>query len=259
MSAAEAAAILVRHWRDGSKTPGLPDALRPRDRREGYAIQAEFAAAVPGPLPGWKIAATSSGGQRHIGVEGPIAGRVLPGTLLAPGATIALGANAMRVAEPEFAFRLGTALPARAAPYSEAELLAAIASLHLSIEIPDSRYSVVTEAGGAQIIAENACAHQFIFGPAVSADWRALYLAAHRVHATIGTRFEREGFGRNVLGHPITALTWLANELSGLGLGLEPGHIVTTGTCMIPPEIEPGDAVRFDYGVLGSIGCCFTA
>ena len=47
------------------------------------------------------------------------------------------------------------------------------------------------------------------------------------------------------------ALTWIANELSSLGVPLASGQVVTTGTCVKPLEIEAGDEVMVDYGVLG--------
>ena len=56
-----------------------------------------------------------------------------------------------------------------------------------------------------------------------------------------------------MLGDPRIALTWLANELSALGLTLGSGKTVTTGTCMVPLEIQPGDRVTADFGALGSI------
>ncbi len=65
--------------------------------------------------------------------------------------------------------------------------------------------------------------------------------------------------GANVLGHPMIALTWLANELSALGVTLKSGQVVTTGTCLKPLEIEPGDKVVVDYGVLGRVECSFPA
>ena len=37
------------------------------------------------------------------------------------------------------------------------------------------------------------------------------------------------GHGKNVLGDPRVALTWLANELRGLGIPLRAGEVVTTG------------------------------
>ncbi len=49
------------------------------------------------------------------------------------------------------------------------------------------------------------------------------------------------------------ALTWLANELRELGIGLRSGQVVTTGTCMTPLELVAGDRVRADFGALGSV------
>ena len=49
------------------------------------------------------------------------------------------------------------------------------------------------------------------------------------------------GHGKNVLGDPRVALTWLANELRQLGVTLKAGQIVTTGTCHPPLPIQSGD------------------
>jgi 2-keto-4-pentenoate hydratase len=56
-----------------------------------------------------------------------------------------------------------------------------------------------------------------------------------------------------VLGDPLIALTWLANELSSLGIALQAGEVVTTGTCVTPLPIEPGDQVIADFGPLGKV------
>jgi 2-keto-4-pentenoate hydratase len=236
----------------------LPSRLRPASRAEGYAIQAEIEAATAKPLFGWKIAATSVAGQQHIGVDGPLAGRLLAERVYRDGAAIKLGANRMRAAECEFAFRMGRDLPPRERPYKRDEVLNAVADLHLAIEVPDSRYVDFVTAGGPQIIADNACAHLFVLGPLAPPIWRELDLAAHRVVAKVGSRYEREGVGANVLGHPLTALTWIANELSAMGVTLASGQVVTTGTCMKPLEIEPDDRVMADYGVLGRVECSFS-
>jgi len=54
-----------------------------------------------------------------------------------------------------------------------------------------------------------------------------------------------------VLGDPRVALAWLANELRALGITLSRGQTVTTGTCFKPLELEPGDVVVADLGVIG--------
>ncbi|MCU0987115.1 MAG: fumarylacetoacetate hydrolase family protein [Acetobacteraceae bacterium] len=254
----EASALLVRHWREGTVLDALPEALRPASRADGYAIQAHLEALSAKPLWGWKIAATSTAGQRHIGVDGPLAGRLLAEMVHADGATLPFGANRMRVAEVEFAFRMGRSLPPRAAPYALEEVLEAVSVLHLAIEVPDSRYRDFASVGAAQLIADNACAHQFVLGPEAPALWRGLDLAAHRVTGRVTGRLTREGIGANVLGDPRIALTWLANELSRVGETLAAGQVVTTGTCLIPLEVSPGDAVTADYGALGRMGVRFS-
>jgi 2-keto-4-pentenoate hydratase len=71
------------------------------------------------------------------------------------------------------------------------------------------------------------------------------------------SRYRREGSGAAVLGDPRVALTWLANELSGIGETARAGQVVITGTCMASLEIQEGDRVRVDFGVLGSVACRF--
>ncbi len=250
-----AADSLYDLWQQGRRTDTLPDGLIPGDRSEGYAIQALLAARSDKPIYGWKIAATSSAGQAHINVDGPLAGRLLAERVFASGSTRPFGANHMAVAEAEFAFRMGQDLPARSTSYSQEEVLAAVDSLHPAIEIPDSRIIDFTKVGAAQLIADNACAHEFVLGAEAPASWRSMDLAAHEVQLTIksaeGPEVVREGRGANVLGGPLIALTWLANELSQIGVTLESGQVVTTGTCVAPPPIGPHDSITAEFGALG--------
>jgi 2-keto-4-pentenoate hydratase len=250
--------LLVRHWREGTTLPVLPEPLRPSTRVEGYAIQSRLERHSAQPLFGWKIAATSTAGQQHIGVDGPLAGRLLAETVFADGAAVPLGASRMRVAEAEFAFRIGRSLPPRAAPYTTAEVLDAATALHLAIEVPDSRFADFATVGAAQLIADNACAYRFVLGPEAPATWRGTDLVEHRVVGTVAGRLERDGCGANVLGDPRVALTWLANELSAHGVTLAAGQVVTTGTCLVPLPVGPGDAVSADFGALGRVKVRFT-
>lgn len=207
---------------------------------------------------GWKIAATSAAGQRHIGVDGPLAGRLLNGQVMDGGASVSLAGTQMGVAEPEFAFRMGRDLPPRERVYDPSEVLAAVDTLHPAIEIPDSRFDDFVHAGGPQLIADNACAHLFVLGAPAGVAWRNVDLSAHAVHARIEGRYARSGQGANVLGGPHLALTWIANELSALGITLRAGQVITTGTCMPPLEIAPGDHLVVDFGSIGSVDARFT-
>lgn len=253
---AAASNVLSEHWRAGTKLGALDSAMRPRDRAEGYAVQAGLEKTSREKLFGWKIAATSEAGQKHINVAGPLAGRILAETVIADGGTASMKGIEMRVAEPEFAFRMARDLAPRATPYSVREVLEAAGTLHPAIEIPDSRFTDFTSAGEAQLIADNACAHLFVLGPATSADWRAIDLVEHR--PTITLRGERYiGHGKNVLGDPRVALAWCANELRALGITLHAGEVVTTGTCHPPLPIQAGDVFAADFGAIGKVSVKF--
>jgi 2-keto-4-pentenoate hydratase len=253
----EAASRTLRdHWRAGTKLATLEASQRPRDRAEAYAIQAQLENHSATSLFGWKIAATSEAGQKHINVDGPMAGRILSETVIADGGTASMTGNEMRVAEPEFAFGMATDLPPRLSRYSVQEVLDAVATLHPAIEIPDSRFADFVSAGFAQIIADNACAHLFVLGAPTATNWRVLDLVEEKPVITLrGQHFT--GHGRNVLGDPRIALTWLANELSQLNLTLRAGQIVTTGTCHPPLPIRSGDAVEADFGPIGRVSVSF--
>lgn len=258
-NAQKASDLIWQHWQSGTVMDGLPPNLKPATRAEGYAIQAHLESRSPKPLAGWKIAATSTAGQQHIGVDGPIAGRLLAEFLHPDGATVSVASNRMRVAEPEFAFRFGGNLAPRSEPYTVVEVMAAVSDLHLAIELPDSRYADFARAGGPSLIAEAACACDLVVGGAVPADWRALDLSKHPVMGQVQGRFDREGSGGNVLGDPRVALVWLVNELSDLGVGIKAGDLVTTGASVPPLEIVPGDYVLADFGVLGRVAVAIAA
>jgi 2-keto-4-pentenoate hydratase len=250
--------VLWQQRQDGTVIDALPLALCPQDHAQGHAIQAELPRVAGQAVIGWKIAATSVAGQQHINVSGPLAGRILSGFVFDPNVPLSLTGNRMRVAEPEFAFCMGASLAPQTTAYSVADVLAHVASLHPAFEIPDSRYSVFTNVGQAQLIADNACCGVFAFGAAAPNAWRTLDLPTHPVASVVraadgSTRLTRQGVGAAALGDPRVALTWLVNELSALGVPLEAGQFVSTGTCMQPLAIEPGDQVEADYGVLGTM------
>lgn len=255
--ARQAAGRLLDAWRTATPIDALPAEVRPASRADGYRIQQAVLAASGERAWGWKIAATSRAGQQHIGVDGPLGGRLFASQIDAPGAEVSLTGNRMRVAEIEFAFRMARELAPQSRPYGRDEVLQAVDALLPSIEVPDSRLTIVEQAGAPQLIADNACAWRFVPGAPAPASWREADLAAWRVNTRVGTRYQREGLGSNVLGDPCAALVWLVNELSAQGIAVEAGQVITTGTCVAPLQVEPGDHVAADFGTLGQVDIRF--
>jgi 2-keto-4-pentenoate hydratase len=253
-AAFEAAEFLQRLCDRSERVDALPEALRPRNRGEGYAVQSVLESRSTSPLFGWKLAATSKAGQDHIRVDAPLVGRLFREQVIADGANYcALERNLMRVAELEFAFRFARDITPREDPWSTATALAEVETLHPAIELPDSRFNRYESVGAPQLIADNACAHCFVLGKAAPDGWRTLDLSKHEPWGCIDGKHFRKGSGSNVLGDPCLALVWFLDEASRYRITVRAGEIVTTGTCLQPIPIAPGTIVSGDFGVLGTV------
>jgi 2-keto-4-pentenoate hydratase len=256
--AQEAAEHLWSAWRERRLIAALPEPCRPRNLEEGYAVQAAMESLCDGGRLGWKIAATSRDGQRHIGVSEPLAGRLFERFAHPDGAVLPAGHLHMKVAEAEFAFRFARDLPPRGSDYGVAEVLDAVDRLHLAIEVPDSRYVDFAAIGAPQLVADDSCACYFVLGPAAPANWRELDLSRHPVSVLRNDAPAGDGSGANVLGDPRLALAWLVNDCARRGVDLRAGEVVTTGTCVKPVPIAPGDRILADFGSLGAVRVSFT-
>lgn len=257
ISSNKAAEILWRKRLAQGRLSALPADCKPATLDEGYAVQDAMATLAGQPIFGWKIATTSTAGQKHIGVTEPLAGRLFADFVLRDGASLPAAPLQMRVIEAEFAFRMGRDLDTRAAVYEMDEVCAAIADLHLAIEIPDARFEPFDNIGPAQIAADDAFAAWFVLGSKVE-GWADLDLPTQPVRVWKNGKVAAEGTGANALGDPRLALTWLANERSKRGGGLKAGEIITTGTCITPLEIAPGDAIVAEFTGLGRVSVTLT-
>jgi len=244
-------------WQNRDCADELPAQSRPATRQEGYAIQALLESRSKYPIFGWKIAATSSAGQSHIGVSGPMAGRLLKERTHSDGEKISIDQCLMKVAEAEFAFRIKSDLPPKGKPYTVKEVLDAVGGLHPAMEIPDSRFNKFAEVGEAQLIADNACAHEFVLGHSAQDTWKTIDLITHNVELRATNARLETGQGSNVLGDPRVALTWLVNELFDIGTYVKRNQIITTGTTTNPIQISPGSEAIADFGELGSVSAKF--
>jgi len=250
-----AADCLRQAWQTRSVIDAWPIGVQPLDRAWAYPVQNALFAAAKGTHLGWKIAATSSAGQKHIGVSAPLAGRLMRERCHADGAHVDMQRNRMRVAEAEFAFRMGRDVTAPAGhKLSLGAVLDAVSAVHLAIELPDSRFADFAHMGEASLIADFACACDVVMGPQAQADVRTWDFAEHAVSVLIDGHTVAQGRGANVLGDPRWALAWLAQELCDHGDHLRAGDWVITGTCVTPVPIAPGQDVRCDFGVLGAVG-----
>ncbi len=248
-----AAELIRSYWSSGDAIDYIKGDLWPDTVEEGYAIQSLIAKLRGEPVVGWKIAATAIAGRDHINVDRPLAGRLFPSICHEDGAVLPFGRNRMAVAEVEFVFKLGADLPPKKLPYSEDEVAASIQSLHPGLELPDSRFRDFTLPGTAGLIADNACACNFVLGAATTREFDLRSLAEHPTTLTINDEQVTSGQGSDALDGPLNAMVWIANTLSDLGIGLTAGQFVTTGVTGMPSPIKVGDTIKADLGIYGCV------
>lgn len=223
----------------------LDDAYDAQDAYVARMLAAEAASPV-----GWKIGLTSAPMQRMCGIDQPVAGVVLDRRAHASGTTVERARYGRMGLEFEICIRLAEDLPARPAPYSAAEVAAAVDSVASAIEIVDDRNCDYAALDVRSLIADNAWNAGVVLG-----DWAPVPadLAGCEGIVTLDGAEVDRGFGRDVLGTPLAPLEWLANHLSARGRGLRKNELVMTGSLVSTRFPDRPGRHRFDVRGVGAV------
>lgn len=198
---------------------------------------------------GAKLGLTSRAKQRDVGVHEPLYGWLTASLDLDPGTPLDLSAVGQPRVEPEIAFRLGEDL--EGAHVNAVRVLAATEWVAPSLEVLDSRYCDYRFTL-VDVVADNASSGRYLVG-GVPRDPAELDLRL------VGCVLERNGVleataaGAACLGHPATAVAWLARALAARGTGLAAGSVVISGGLTAAVAVGPGDVVTADFDRLGSV------
>jgi 2-keto-4-pentenoate hydratase len=256
----EAARLLANARLGRVRFAGLPDGRRPKDEAEAYAIQdalhAKLMAAGRGALVGYKIGCTTAVMQRFLGIDNPCAGGVLEqGVQRREGSFCQ--ADFLRVGvECEIAVALAHDLPASGAPYDRDKVGEAVGACMAAIEVVDDRYEDYRTLDPLTLVADDFFHAGCVLGEPVT-NWRKVDLPAVRGHMTINGAAVGSGQGRDVLGHPLAALAWLANLRAAHGKPLRAAAFVLLGSVVETRWLEPGDRVQIAIEGLGTASATF--
>jgi 2-keto-4-pentenoate hydratase len=223
--------------------PGL-GALAPADEAAAWAIQREVLRRLGGTIGGYKCATPASAPPSAAlldarGITGSPASWPVP-----DGRRIGI--------ETEIAFRLGRDLPARAAPYTLAEVSEAIAACFPAVELVASRYADIKAVALNENMADNIAHAGLVCGADVP-GWRSHDLGDLMVRQSCGGQVQVEKRGGNPAGDPLLSLTRLANHLQAFGLHLQAGQVVTTGSWTGLIWVEGGQRVVGGFDGLGEV------
>ena len=238
------------------REPDLPEALRPKTEAEAGAIWSAILDANTQPIVGWKIGATADAAQKAMGLAGPFVGFLTADMIDKNGVTYQHADMLGPIVESEYAFRMSADLPPKAEPYTRAEVEAAVGSLIVGFEIPERRLADGHSMGALGSLSDHGGTGRYVIGHEFT-DWKGKDCANTEVVLTYSGEEKGRGKGAAMMGHPLEALTWFANYLSGRGLTLEKGQFVTTGSATgVIPCPNPCVA-EADFGPLGKVKATF--
>jgi 2-keto-4-pentenoate hydratase len=242
-------AALMAARRGGAAVGGCGDPLS-LDR--AYAVQAQVFAETGDRLVGYKLAATSNGGQAALGVDTPLVG-LLGAAELMPAA-VAPATPRPLYAEAELVVRIGADLPTVITPPSSSSLATLadhVDAVFAGIELCSSRFAD-DDVDASALVADNCLFHALVLGDRLADRWDER-LAHCPVTLWQDDALRAEGTTEAALGHPLRAVVWLAHWLGRQGRGLRTGEYVATGstTGITPVSQDAPIVARFgDFGAV---------
>ena len=250
------AALLLDAYETRTPVPPLTQTFDGLTLGDAYAVQQiQIRTRMSGGagIAGYKVGLTSEPMRRQFGVNDPDFGHLLTDMAYLADSSVPVSDFLQPRAEPEIALVLGRSL--RGPRVTVTDVAAATSAVVPAIEIIDSRIAD-WKISLLDTVADNASSGGFVVGqspvPLASVDLSLTGCVLRR-----NGRIAATGAGAAVLGSPLHAATWLANELLGRGAQLEPGHVILTGSITAAIPVTGGDAVTASFDRLGSVTAVF--
>ncbi len=202
---------------------------------------------------GKKIGVTSKAVMNMLGVYQPDFGYLTDGMVYNEGQAIPMSRLIQPKAEGEIAFVLKKTL--KGPGISSADVLAATEGVMACFEIVDSRiqdWKIKIQ----DTVADNASCGVFVLGDRL-VDPRDVDLNTCGMVLEKNGDIVATGAGSAALGAPANAVAWLANTLGRLGIALEAGEVVLSGSLAIMVPVAAGDNLRVTIGGIGSCSVRF--
>ncbi len=198
---------------------------------------------------GKKIGVTSQAVMNMLGVFQPDFGYLTDAMVYNEGEVIRAETLIQPKAEGEIAFVLKKTLMGPGV--TAADVLAATDGVMACFEIVDSRirdWKIKIQ----DTVADNASCGVFVLGDRL-VDPRTVDLNTCGMILEKNGEIVATGVGAAALGAPANAVAWLANTLGRLGIAIEAGEVVLSGSLAIMVPVQAGDNLRVTIGGIG--GC----
>src|SRR3954451_16878618 len=244
--------LLAEHKANAQfKRLGPPDG--PASISDAYDIQERYVALLRGAhgdAVGYKVGLTSAPMQAFCRIDHPIAGVVLASRVHRSGAAVRRSDFGRLGLEFEIAVRIKSDVPVTGMPCTAETITPHIDGVCAAIELVDDRSADYTDLDVLSLVADNSWNGGIILSE-FAGKWPDLASVLGR--ATKDDVAIGEGHGRDILGHPLNSVAWLATQLASRGGGLKAGQVVMTGSVMKTVFPMENATYRFNLKEIGFV------
>lgn len=230
---------------------------QPADLAAGYAVQDEAIEMWRDAIAGWKIGRIPPDRVAALHEE-RLAGPIFKHLVWRAGADqdvpFPIYEGGFAAVEAEYVFRMGEDAPADKMKWTPEEALELVAALHVGVECAGSPLATINALGPTVVVADFGNNHGLILGPEIS-EWRSKRNEDLHVETFVDDRLVGSGGAANVLGGPVSSLTFLLEHLAKRGRPLRAGQLVSTGAVTGIHDIAVGQHSRVSFNGSGDIRC----
>ena len=251
---AQAADILADAFKARTTIDGLPSECGPANAAEAVQVQIAMLERLELDAAGYKAGFTNPPMLEKAGPDGPMAGVMFRDFTVASGGSLRrtdVGTGAL--IEAEISFRMGADLPARDGGYSDEEVIAAVDSAIIGIEVAVPRMNDPLNQPMVHLAADNGAAMGFVAGPDIP-DWQKRDLKTLDIELLFDGEVVSEGMPLPARCDEIWSLAWIVNHFSARGVGIKAGDYMTTGAAAAPKPIGNTKEVVARFAGIGDVG-----
>lgn len=220
-------------------------ALAPHSVEDAYGVQAEVWHAIcgTGRPAAFKVMLPAPGAE-------PMAAPLFTQHIVSSGSTLPASDFRLVGLETELCVSFGHPLPVREAPYTRDEVLDAVSSAYIAVEIVDTRLADRIAAGELWRLADSLVNGGFVIGDAIP-GWREIDTPQVVARTFANGNLIAEVRGQHPTGEPYFLLPWWANTGSRRYGGVQPGDIVTLGSWTGMQLVDKPVEIRGELAGLG--------
>jgi len=245
---------LLQSEQEDRPVESLTPAMQLETVEEAYETADAYVSRLEGEVVGWKIGASGPAGQERFGLETPLAGRILEGTIFASPASVPAGGMPWLV-EAELSFQLAHGVDTEMR--DEGSILEYVDVAYPSLELVRVRYADLAEAGGLRVIAANAMSGGLVLGK-TQEGWDIEELLDQKISLYKNGELQEEGRGDEADFNPLAALAWLVSHRIRRGDPVRAGQVIATGSLLGAVRAAKGDQLTASYDRLGQVQVTLT-